>query len=173
MGSWGIKIKQSDYGLDLLSELVSEYLAPDGFRAFDVPSALKTLRAFCKEALGTAYGPGERLKHRREITYMWMVFYDPAYLLIADHVAEFYRTGALAIDAYDRETGEFIPKVIRKMRIPQWNLRQLIRKLDKMQHPDRPLCEKWGSDEKREKWLAYVQSLREELQKHLDVEGIT
>lgn len=63
MGSWGIEIKQSDYGLDLLMELVREQLAPDGFQIFNVPLALKTLRAFCKEALATTYAPGNRLNH--------------------------------------------------------------------------------------------------------------
>lgn len=173
MGSWGIKIRQSDYGLDLMLELVREQLAPDEFRVFDVPLALKTLRAFCKKALATTYEPGERLKHLPEIAYMWMVFYDPAYLLIADCVAEFYRTGSLAVDDYDRETDEPIPKVIREMHITQRELRLLITKLTRIQAPDRPLYEMWGTDEKREKWLAYIQSLREELQKYLEMEGVT
>ena len=173
MGSWGIEIKQSDYGLDLLMELVREQLAPDGFQIFNVPLALKTLRAFCKEALATTYAPGNRLNHLSELRYMWMSFYDPAYLLIADCVAEFYRTGVLAVDDHDRETDKFIPKVIHEMHITQWNLHQLVAKLEKMQDPVRPICEGWMSDEIRKKWLEYINELQKELQKHLKMEGKT
>lgn len=172
MGSWGIKIRESDYGLDLLAVLVRERFAPNEFTAFDVSQALKSLRAFCKESLASTYGAGNRMNHLPELTYMWMSFYDPAYLLVADCVAEFCRTGALVIDDYDKDTGEYAPKVICEMHITQRKLHLLLVKLERMQHLDRPMCEGWASDETREKWLGYIHSLHEELEQYMEREGV-
>ena len=172
MDSWDIKIRESDYGLDLLAVLVRDHFAPKGFKVFDVSQALKSLRASCRESLAYTYGPGNRMNHLPQLQYMWMSIYDPAYLLVADCVAEFCRTGELVIDDYDRTTGEFTPKVIHEMRITPWELHQLLIKLERVQNPDRPMCEGWLSDESREEWLKYINSLHEELEKYAQREGV-
>ena len=44
MGSWGITMRQSDYGLDLLGTIVVTKLKEADFAAFNVTDASKLLR---------------------------------------------------------------------------------------------------------------------------------
>lgn len=43
MGSWGITMRQSDYGLDLLGTIVDTKLKEAGFATFNVRDALEVV----------------------------------------------------------------------------------------------------------------------------------
>ena len=46
MGAWGITMRESDYGLDLLSVIVEEQLKPVQFAYFDAANAIALLRQY-------------------------------------------------------------------------------------------------------------------------------
>ena len=46
MGAWGITMRESDYGLDLLSAIVEEQLKPIQFAYFDAANAIALLRQY-------------------------------------------------------------------------------------------------------------------------------
>ena len=101
------------------------------------------------------------------LRYNWSNYYDGTKLLIADFAVEFYRTGSLTVDDYDRETGSFTPKIIREMNLPQRELDRLIHTLQRMQGPKHPLNPRWGDEkEPQEQWEIYIAFLLDELTKN-------
>ena len=51
MGSWGITMRQSDYGLDLLGTIVNTQLKAADFNIFNVTDALETIKADIMEEI--------------------------------------------------------------------------------------------------------------------------
>lgn len=166
MGAWGIKSRESDRGLDLLNEIIGTLFVPNEFKTFDVPQVMKLAREICKKELGGTYPPGNRMNHLSELKYNWAAIFDNALLLIAECAVEFYQTGELDVNLYDSKTMEFVPKVIPEMHITRRNLERLLHTLHKVQDPQHPQYDSWWKDETREKWLAYIRSLYDELAKH-------
>ena len=54
MGSWGITMRQSDYGLDLLGAIVDRQLKELDFSTFKVADALETIKADIMEEIRQA-----------------------------------------------------------------------------------------------------------------------
>ena len=51
MGSWGITMRESDYGLDLLNVIIEEQLKPIQFAYFDTGKAIGVLRQHILEEI--------------------------------------------------------------------------------------------------------------------------
>lgn len=167
MSVWIINARERNSGRDLTCELVDRLFHPDGFKVFDVPKALAIAKEFSIRDVRTTYNPNDGRNHIPMLRYNWANYYDGAKLLIADFVVEFYRTGALAVDDFDRETDRFTPKNIRKMNLPQRELDRLIHTLQRMQDPKPPLNHRWGDEkEPQEQWEAYIGFLHDELVKN-------
>ena len=60
MGAWGITMRESDYGLDLLSVIVEEQLKPVQFAYFDAANAIALLRQYILNEINTATGDAHR-----------------------------------------------------------------------------------------------------------------
>ena len=54
MGSWGITMRQSDYGLDLLGTIVDTKLKGADFATFNVTDALEAIKADIMEEIRQA-----------------------------------------------------------------------------------------------------------------------
>ena len=100
MGAWGIRERQSDYGLDLLGTIVGTQLKAVDFAIFNTAEAIELLRQDIMEDIKrTNQGcPPERLdcyinaNFPRDFTH--------AALLIAECLADYYRTGELIVTEY-------------------------------------------------------------------------
>lgn len=167
MIAWIINARESNSGRDLTFELVERLFHPDGFKIFDVPKALAIAKEFSIRDVRTTYNPHDGRNHIPMLRYNWSNYYDGTKLLIADFAVEFYRTGSLTVDDYDRETGSFTPKIIREMNLPQRELDRLIHTLQRMQGPKHPLNHRWGDEkEPQEQWEIYIAFLLDELTKN-------
>ena len=100
MGAWGIRERQSDYGLDLLGTIVGTQLKAVDFAIFNTSEAIELLRQDIMEDIKrTNRGcPPEGLdcyinaNFPRDFTH--------AALLIAECLADYYRTGELIVTEY-------------------------------------------------------------------------
>ena len=100
MGAWGIRERQSDYGLDLLGTIVGTQLKAVDFAIFNTAEAIELLRQDIMEDIKrTNRGcPPEGLdcyinaNFPRDFTH--------AALLIAECLADYYRTGELIVTEY-------------------------------------------------------------------------
>ena len=100
MGSWGITMRESDYGLDLLGTIVATQLKAVDFSTFNVTDALEVIKADIME---------EIRKSNRGCSAESLVFYfsenfprnfTQGALLIAECLADYYRTGELTVTEY-------------------------------------------------------------------------
>ncbi len=62
MGAWGITVRQSDDGLDLLDTVVAEQLRKVNFAAFNVSEAVTLLKQNIQEEIGTVQAEA---RHRK------------------------------------------------------------------------------------------------------------
>ena len=93
MGSWGITMRESDYGLDLLETIVGTQLKAADFSTFNVADALEVIKADIMEKIRQA---------NRGCSASEMVFYfsenfprnfTQRALLIAECLADYFCTG--------------------------------------------------------------------------------
>ena len=97
MGSWGITMRQSDYGLDLLGTIIDTQLKEADFAAFDVADALEVIKTDIMEEIRRA---------NRGCSAADLVFYfgenfpqsfTQGALLIAECLSDYYHTGKLKV----------------------------------------------------------------------------
>ncbi len=100
MGSWGITMKASDYAPDLLRTIVATQLKAVDFSTFNVTDALEVIKADIMEGIR---------KTNRGCSVENLIFYfsenfprnfSQGVLLIAECLADYYRTGELAVTEY-------------------------------------------------------------------------
>ena len=97
MGSWGITMRQNDYGLDLLGTIVAKQLKAVNFTTFNVANTLEIIRADIME---------ETRKANRNCSAENLVFYISesfphnfihGTLLIAERFDDYYLTSEMWI----------------------------------------------------------------------------
>ena len=100
MGSWGITMRESDYGLDLLDTIVTTQLKAADFSTFNVADTLEVIKADIME---------EIRKTNRGSSAVELVFYfsecfsqnfTHGVLLLAECLADYCRTGDLIVTEY-------------------------------------------------------------------------
>ncbi len=162
MGSWGVKSRQSDYGLDLLALIAREQLQKANYLTFHVAEALELLRQdIMAECLKANRGcPPEQLDF-----YIGKSFpqnFTQAALLIAECLADYYRTGELVVSI--DENGQLIEHHIRNFVVTDADLQILLEELQQVQHPEHELYQSWLDDEIRAQWLRHIQEITQTLQ---------
>ena len=167
MGAWGIRERQSDYGLDLLDTIIATQLKAADFAAFNVAEALDVITADIME---------EIRKANRGCSAENLVFYfsenfprnfTHGALLIAECLADYYRTGELIVTEYVGENYNPVDHHIKEVTVTDAELKILLDELRKVQDPAHELYQSWFEDSDREKWLAHIQSVQQSLEKNL------
>ena len=100
MGAWGITVRQSDDGLDLLDTIVAEQLRNVNFTVFNVSEAITLLNQTIQEEI-------EQYKQKppSKITDFYIsktLMHDfiNAALLVAECLYDYYQTGELVVYDY-------------------------------------------------------------------------
>ena len=166
MGSWGITMRQSDYGLDLLGTIVDTRLKTVNFLNFHVADALELIKAVIIEEIRRStrgYSAANLVCHFSET---FPRNFTQGALLIAECLADYYRTGKLIVYEYTRESCEPIEHRIKLFVVTQADLNLLLDELQSVQNPEHWLYRSWFRDETREEWLAHVQSVYQTLREH-------
>ena len=88
MGSWGVTMRQSDYGLDLLGVIVGTQLKAAGFSSFSVADALEVIKADIMEEI-------RRAKIMKRLLHIFLLMAVFCALLVAPaHALEYTFDGA-------------------------------------------------------------------------------
>ena len=87
-------------------------------------------------------------------------------MLIAECLADYYRTGELVV--YDYVGGNYDPieHRIKKFVVTENDLHLLMGELKNVQNPEHWLYRSWFRDETREEWLTHIQSVYQSLKEH-------
>lgn len=167
MGSWGITERESDYGLDLLNTIATKQLKATDFAAFNVAEALDIITADIMEQIRKA----NRGCSAESLVYYFGISFPQSFthgaLLIAECLADYYRTGELIITDYDGETQDMVDHHIKAVIVTKSELKILFDELRKVQDPDHEIYQSWHEDNDREKWLSHIQFVQWTLQNHI------
>jgi len=157
VGSWGVKARQSDYGLDMLALIETNYLKPIDFKCFDV----KGIMDFCKQHIikGIRREEEPYLSEDDDIQeYIDANLpyrYDTVIRLVAECVAEYLQNRVFIIKEYNTN---------KKMRISEFIfadgvLGELLEALKKMLDPNHDTYKSWIGDETLAEWKTHMQML--------------
>ena len=166
MGSWGITERESDYGLDLLGTIVATQLKAVEFSTFNVTDALEVIKADIME---------EIRKANRGCSAEKLVFYfsesfpqnfTHGVLLIAECLADYYRTGELIVTEYVGKNYDPVDHHIKEFIVTPADLKILLDELQSVQDPEHELYQCWIGDDTCQRWLAHIQSVQQTLKEH-------
>ena len=119
MGSWGITMRESDYGLDLLSAIVNRQLKALDFSTFKVADALEVIKADIMEEIRLANRGCSAADLAHYFSENFPHNFTQGALLIAECLADYYRTGELVVYDYVGENYDPVEHYFRVSTKPQ------------------------------------------------------
>lgn len=164
MGARGITMRESDYGLDLLGTVIKVQLKQSDFSAFHVTEAVELLRQDILEEIKRANRGCSPEKLDYYINANFPRDFTYAALLIAECLADYYRTGELIVTEYVGEGYTPVDHHIKNFVVSEDDLKTLLDELRKVQDPEHELYQSWFKEETRQAWLVHIQSLQQTLQ---------
>lgn len=166
MGAWGIRERQSDYGLDLLDTITATQLKAVDFATFNVAGALEVIKADIME---------EIRKANRGCSAEKLVFYfsenfpqnfTHGALLIAECLADYYCTGELIVTEYVGKNFDPVDHPVKEFVATPVDLKILLDELQSVQDPEHKLYQCWIGDDTRQRWLAHIRFVQQVLNEH-------
>lgn len=166
MGSWGITMRESDYGLDLLGTIVGTQLKVEDFSTFNVADALEVIKADIMEEIRQA----NRGCSAEDLVFSFSKKFPRSFtegaLLIAECLANYYRTGELVVYDYAGENYNPVEHRIREFVVTEADLKLLLKELQGIQNPEHWLYRSWFRNETRNKWLDQILNICQTLKEH-------
>lgn len=166
MGAWGITMRESDYGLDLLSVIVEEQLKPVQFAYFDAAKAIAILRQYILEEIKNC----NRGCSQEDLAFYTEINFPRAFtqtsLLIAECLGEYYHTGDLIVYEYMEETCQLQERHVKQILVADEALSILLEEIKRVQDPDHEIYQSWIREETRQAWLAHIRALQKTLEAH-------
>ena len=166
MGSWGITMRQSDDGLDLLGAIVGTKLKEADFATFNVTDALEVIKADIMEEIRQANRGCSAADLVIYFSQNFPVNFTQGALLIAECLDDYYRTGELIVTEYVGEKYAPVDHHIKEFVITPDDLKILLGELQSVQDPGHWMYQGWIKDSDRERWLAHIRSVYQTLQEH-------
>ena len=166
MGVWGITMRESHYGLDLLSIIVKEQLKPIGFSLFDATKAIDLLRQHILDAIIKCNRGCAQEELDSYIEFNYPRDFTKAALLVAECLGEYYTTGEVVVDEHLGKAGGLQERHIKKASVTDETLAVLLREVQRVQNPNHEMYQGWIQDETRQEWLAYIRALQGILEAH-------
>ena len=87
-------------------------------------------------------------------------------LLIAECLADYYRTGELIVTEYVGKNYDPVDHHIKEFVVTPADLKILLDELQSVQDPEHWLYQSWFEDRDRERWLVHIQSVHQTLNEH-------
>ena len=167
MGAWGITVRQSDDGLDLLDTIVAEQLRKENFIVFNVSEAITLLNQTIQEEI-------EQYKQKppSKITDFYisgtlMHSFTNAAILVAECLYDYYQTGELVVYDYVGENYDPVEHHIKSFIVTGNDLPPLLAELESVQSPEHWKYQGWVSKQILRQWLEHIQSVQQSLEKNL------
>ena len=167
MGSWGITMRESDYGLDLLDTIVTTQLKAADFSTFNVADTLEVIKADIMEEIRKA----NRGSSAAELVFYFSESFPQNFthraLLLAECLADYYHTGELIVTEYVGKNCDPVDHYIKEFVVTPADLKILLDELQSVQNPEHEVYQCWIGDDTRQRWLAHIQSVQQTLKEHL------
>ena len=167
MGAWGITMRESDDGLDMLDHLIVQQLKEVDFAIFNVSEAIKLLRQDVLEVIKKANRGCSPEELKFYIEENFPRGFAEAALLIAECLADYYRTGELIVYDYIGEDYDPVEHRIKEFAVTRTDLQLLMRELEKVQDPEHEVYQSWIREETRREWLSHIQGVYQTLKEHI------
>ena len=167
MGAWGITVRQSDDGLDLLDTIVAGQLRKVDFSAFNVSEAIALLDQTIQEEIEQY-----RQKPPSRITDLYisetlMHNFTNAANLVAECLYDYYQTGELVVYDHVGENYDPIEHHIKNFIVTGNDLPPLLAELESVQSPEHWKYQEWASEQILRQWLEHIRSVQQSLEKNL------
>ena len=167
MGAWGITVRQSDDGLDLLDTIVAEQLRKVNFAAFNVSEAVTLLKQNIQEEIEQYKQKPPSKTTDFYISETLMHNFTDAALLVAECLYDYYQTGELVVYDYVGENYDPVEYHIKNFIITGKDLPPLLAELKNVQSPEHWKYQGWASEEILQQWLEHIQSVQQTLEEHV------
>ena len=167
MGAWGITVRQSDDGLDLLDTIVAGQLRKVDFSAFNVSEAIVLLNQTIQEEIEQY-----RQKPPSKITDSYisetlMHNFTNAAILVAECLYDYYQTGELVVYDYVGENYDPVEYHIKNFIVKGDDLPPLLAELESVQSPEHWKYQGWVSEKILRQWLKHIRAVQQSLEKNL------
>ena len=162
MGAWGITVRQSDDGLDLLDTVVAEQLRKVNFAAFNVSEAVTLLKQNIQEEIEQYKQKPPSKTTDFYISETLMHNFTNAALLVAECLYDYYQTGELLVYDYVGENYDIKSFIVTEVDLPP-----LLVELKNIQNPEHWKYQGWASEGILQQWLEHIQSVQQTLEEHL------
>lgn len=167
MGAWGITVRQSDDGLDLLDTIVAGQLRKVNFSAFNVSEAIALLNQTIQEEIEQY-----RQKPPSKITDLYisetlMHNFTNAAILVAECLYGYYQTGELVVYDYVGENYDPVEYHIKNFIVTRNDLPPLLAELESVQSPEHWKYQGWSREQILRQWLEHIRFVQQSLEKNL------
>lgn len=165
MGAWGVRATECDYGLDMLDGDVISFLQKSDFR-FNVKEIKEVLtKSIIDEIRYANRGCPEKLmEHFIQGTFPYR--YDIAVLLIVECLTDYFSSGELILDIYERNNAPYQRKVSEFIYTSN-DLKGLLDDLKALLDPERDTFQSWKDSQSFRDWQEHITSLCSVLENHL------
>lgn len=164
MGAWGVTMRESDYGLDLLELVRDAQLAGIDYKCLNIAEAIELLREHILDEIKKANRGCTPEELDFYIKENFQRDFEQAALLIAECLADYYEHGELIIhDFSSKNTGKH-ERHIRDVIVTDKDLELLLTEMRKALSPESELFKSWEKSEYLEEWQAYVKALCQTLE---------
>ena len=119
MGSWGITMRESDYGLDLLDTIVTTQLKAADFSTFNVADTLEVIKADIMEEIRKANRGSSAVELVFYFSECFSQNFTHGVLLLAECLADYYRTGDLIVTEYVGRTVTRLTIISKNLLLPR------------------------------------------------------
>ena len=167
MGAWGITVRQSDDGLDLLDTIVMEQLRKVNFAVFNVSEAITLLNQTIQEEIEQYKQKPPSKTTDFYISNSLMHNFTNAAILVAECLYDYYQTGELVVYDYVGELYDPIEYHIKNLVVTGNDLLSLLAELESVQSPEHWKYQGWVSKQILRQWLEHIQSVQQSLEKNL------
>ena len=172
MGFWGVTMRESDYGLDMLDSIMEAQLEKNDFKCFHVGQAVELLR---QEIIDEIRRANRGCTPERLEEYIEMNFpgdFQQAAMLIAECLAEYYEKGELVVDANSKRNTGPQERHIREVSVTEEDLRLLLTEVQNALSPESEMMSEWEwADGCQEKWMAYAEGLCRVLEQQIGIKS--
>ena len=166
MGSWGITMRESDYGLDLLDTIVTTQLKAADFSTFNVADTLEVIKADIMEEIRKANRGSSAVELVFYFSECFSQNFTHGALLLVECLADYYRTGELIVTEYVGKNCDPVDHHIKEFVVTTADLKILLDELQSVQNPEHELYQCWIGDDTRQRWLAHIRSVQQTLKEH-------
>lgn len=163
MARWGIRARDCDTGLNLLYSLEKTVWKDSSLSVFNVREVLDVAVAGIMEDQRRCNG----LCSAKSFLYYFSINYTKYFaqyaMWVAEYLVDYYTTGKVVIEGGEKRQFE-------EVAVTQDELKVLLEELESVQEPEHDVYQAWfedRSDEEANAWLAHVQTVYQELKKHI------